>query len=92
MLRANRVPDKTIENKVNQRLARAGLGSQSKVTVTVHNGHVTLSGTLHNDMQRRALLKAARGAVGMRDVADKLQAKPRDKTGGVRPTTTYYGS
>jgi osmotically-inducible protein OsmY len=79
MLRPNLIPDKTILQKVNQRLARAGLGSQSKITVTVRNGHVTLAGTLHNDMQRRSLLNAARGAVGIRGLVDQLQTKPKEK-------------
>ena len=39
----DRVPDKTIERKVTQRLARAGLGSQSKVTVLeITGGRVRL--------------------------------------------------
>ena len=48
----DRVPDKTIERKVTQRLGRAGLGSQSRITVVVRNGQVTMSGTLQYDTQR----------------------------------------
>jgi osmotically-inducible protein OsmY len=80
MLRPNQIPDKNIVKKVNQRLGRAGLGSQSKITVTVRNGCVTLSGTLHNEMQRQTLLTATRGAGGVRSVVDQLQTKPREKS------------
>jgi osmotically-inducible protein OsmY len=75
----DRVPDKTIERKLSQRLARAGLGSQCKVTTAVRNGTVTMSGTLQYEIQRRVVLNAARGVAGVRNIVDQLQAKPRKK-------------
>src|SRR3989339_2150669 len=68
------------------------LSFQSKITVTVRNGHVTLSGTLQYDTQRRSLLNAARGAVGVRNVVDQLQTKPKEKNWGSRgsqPITAF---
>lgn len=80
----NHGPDKAIGEKVNQRLNRVGLGSsRSQITVVVHNGYVTLSGTLQYDAQRRSLVSAARGVVGVRDVVDQLQANPGEKKWGV---------
>lgn len=75
----DRVPDKTIERKVTQRLGRAGLGAQSRVTVAVRNGQVTISGTLQYDTQRRSVLNSARGVQGVRNVVDQLQAAPKKK-------------
>lgn len=75
----DRVPDKTIERKVNQRLTRAGLGSQSKVKVVVRNGQVTMSGTLQYETQRRSVLNSARGVQGVRNVVDQIQATPKKK-------------
>ena len=75
----DRVPDKAIERKVNQRLGRAGLGSQSKVTAVVRNGQVTISGTLQYDTQRRSVLNSARGVQGVRNVVDQLQTIPKKK-------------
>ena len=73
------VPDKTIVRKLNQRLARAGLGYQSKIAMTVRNGCVTVSGTLQYEMQRKSVLNSARGVAGVRGVVDQLQAAPRKK-------------
>jgi len=75
MLRKEVVPDKTIVQKINQRLARAGLGSGSRVTVTVRGGQVTLSGTLQYEIQRRPTLRAVDGVEGVRGVADQMQVK-----------------
>jgi osmotically-inducible protein OsmY len=75
----DRVPDKTIERKVTQRMARAGLGSQSKVKVVVRNGQVTMSGTLQYEVQRRNVLNSARGVAGVRNVVDQLQYTPKKK-------------
>ena len=75
----DRVPDKTVERKVTQRLGRAGLGSQSKITVAVRNGQVTMSGTLQFDAQRKSVLNSARGVAGVRNVVDQLQFAPRKK-------------
>jgi len=74
-----RVPDKAIEQKVNQRLGRAGLGSQSRIKVVVRNGQVTMSGTLQYETQRRSVLNSARGVAGVRNVVDQLQMIAKKK-------------
>ncbi len=71
-----RVPDKALLSKVNQRLARCGVGSRVHVNVTVRNGTVTLSGVLDFDYQRKPLLRAAAGVDGVRMVIDQLKVKP----------------
>jgi osmotically-inducible protein OsmY len=73
MRRADHVPDKQISQKVQQRLSRTGLGSQSKIAVQVRNGEVTLSGTLQYETQRRPVLHAAQGVAGVRRIVDRLQ-------------------
>ena len=78
MYGSDRVPDKRIIQKVTQRLSRTGTG-QCKVSVTVHNGDVTLSGEIQYDNQRRALLIAARGVEGVRAVVVQLKIKPKAK-------------
>ena len=70
--------DKAILKKVNQRLARASLGSQSRVTATICNGEVTLSGNLQYETQRRPALRAASGVDGIAGVLDQLQVQSRD--------------
>lgn len=79
MLGNTQVPDKTLLKKINQRVARAGVGSQSKVTVTIRNGHVTLTGTLQYANQRRPLVRAASSVEGVRSVSDQMQLKAPEK-------------
>lgn len=79
MLRKQVVPDKVLLKKVNQRLARAGLGAGCRLTVTVKNGQVTLSGNLQRDLQRRPVLRAASGIDGVRQVVDQLKVEAPKK-------------
>ena len=79
MLRNEHVPDKTILQQVNQRLARASLGSGSRVSVTVSNGQVTLSGGIQYETQRRPAVRAVDGVDGVRGVADQLQVQSIDR-------------
>lgn len=72
----NRIPDKTLLAKVNQRLSQCGTGSNVHVNVTIRNGTVTLSGMLEFDYQRRPILRAAQGVQGVRLVIDQLRVKP----------------
>jgi len=79
MLGNSQVPDKALLKKINQRVLRAGMSSQSKVTVTIRNGHVTLSGTLQYANQRRTLLRVASSIEGVRSVTDQMQLKTLEK-------------
>jgi osmotically-inducible protein OsmY len=79
MQRSGQVPDKRISQKVEQHISRAGLGSHTKVKVTIRNGDVTLSGTLQYETQRRPVLHAVRSVEGVRRVVDQLQVKAAPK-------------
>ncbi|MHC4177735.1 MAG: BON domain-containing protein [Planctomycetota bacterium] len=72
------VADKALLKKVNQRLDRTGLGSRSRVTVTIRSGQVTLSGNIQYEHQRRPALKAVNAVEGVRGVMDHLQVQSRD--------------
>ena len=60
MFGKNPIPDKSLLQSISQRLARTGTGGQSRVTVSVQQGAVTLSGTLTHAIQRDPILKAVR--------------------------------
>ena len=81
MLGKQGIPDKVLQKKVNQRLVRAGLGSGCSIAATVRNGQVTLSGTLQRDNQRRAVLRAASGVDGVKQVVDQLKVQIRKTYG-----------
>ena len=81
MLSRNYVSDKMILKKVNQHLARASLGSHSRVNAAIYNGQVTLSGNLQYENQRRPALKAAGSVDGVRGVLDQLKLLPRKAYG-----------
>jgi hypothetical protein len=73
MFGKNQVSDKDLLKSVNQRLARTGTASQSKVNVTVQQGTVTLTGTLQYAIQRIPIVKAVTRVVGVRRVVDQMQ-------------------
>jgi len=78
MLQKGSASDQAILKKVNQRLARTGLGSRCRVTVGVRNGQVTLSGNIQYENQRRPAVRAANGVDGVKGVSDQLQVESRD--------------
>jgi osmotically-inducible protein OsmY len=75
----NEVPDKTILLKVNQRIQQTGTGSQTKVTVNVNRGEVTVGGSLQYEMQRQNILRAAQRVPGVRRVIDKMQLQEKKR-------------
>jgi hypothetical protein len=72
------IPDKSVLQKVNQRLSRLG-GSQGKVVASVNRGDVTLSGTIQYEMQRASIVKVATSVPGVRRVIDQLKMKPKER-------------
>lgn len=78
-MQSGRVSDKALAQKIQQRLARTGMSSQTRVTVTVRNGDVTISGNLQYEMQRSHALTAVRGVAGVRGVNDQLQFKAQTR-------------
>ena len=69
--------DAALLKTVNQKLARGGGGSQSRITATVQRGTVTISGNLQYDAQRAPLTKAVASIAGVRRVVDQLVVAPR---------------
>jgi osmotically-inducible protein OsmY len=79
MQRKNAVSDRSLLQKVSQRLARTGT-SQSRITATVRNGDVTLSGTISYETQRHAIVKAAGGVPDVGRVIDQLKVQAQKKS------------
>jgi osmotically-inducible protein OsmY len=77
MFGQNKVSDKSLLQSINQRLARTGTGGQSRVTVAVQQGIVTLSGTLKHAIQRDPILKAVAQVAGVRRVTDQMRLLPK---------------
>lgn len=73
----NEVPDKALLQKVNQRVQQTGTGGQSKVTVNVRRGEVTVSGSIQYEMQRQNILRAAGRVAGVRRVVDQLRLQEK---------------
>jgi phosphoribosylformylglycinamidine (FGAM) synthase-like enzyme len=73
MFGRNQVSDKDLLKQINQRLARTGTASQSKVNVSVQQGNVTLTGTLQHAIQRSPIVKAISRVAGVRRVNDQMQ-------------------
>jgi len=75
----NEVPDKALLQKVSKCVQQTGTGSQSKVTVNVRRGEVTVSGSIQYEMQRRNILRAAGRVSGVRRVVDQLQLQEKKR-------------
>ena len=77
MFGRNDISDKTLLKSVDRQLGRTGTASQSRVTVGVQQGIVTLSGTLQHEIQRSPIVKAVSRIAGVRRVIDQLRLVPR---------------
>jgi osmotically-inducible protein OsmY len=77
MFGKNQISDKDLLKSINQRMTRTGTASQSKVTVSVQQGNVTLSGILQHAIQRDPILKAVARVTGVRRVVDQMQLLAR---------------
>lgn len=71
-----RVPDKTIQKKVDDNLMRSGA---NKIKASVRSGTVTLTGVLQYEMQRMAMVKAANSAAGVLRVVDQMTVVVRQR-------------
>jgi hypothetical protein len=72
MFGRNQISDKDLLKQINQRLARTGTASQSKVNVSVQQGNVMLTGTLQHAIQRDPIVKAVSRVAGVRRVVDQM--------------------
>ena len=73
MFGRNQVSDRDLLKAINQRLARTGTASSSKVNVAVQQGNVTLTGSLQHAIQRSPIVKAITRVTGVRRVVDQMQ-------------------
>jgi osmotically-inducible protein OsmY len=76
MFGRNEISDKTLLKSISQRLARTGT-SGTRITATVQQGTVTLSGKLLYEIQRSPIVKAVSRIAGVRRVNDQLQLAPK---------------
>jgi osmotically-inducible protein OsmY len=67
------IPDSRIINNITRRLASCGVRAPSRVAVACVGGQVTLSGSLQHEHMRHPVLRAVRGAEGVRNVIDLLK-------------------
>jgi osmotically-inducible protein OsmY len=77
MFGKNVVTDKDLLRTVNQRLSRAGAASSTRVTVTIQQGNVTLTGNLQYPYQRAPIVKSVERITGVRRVIDQLRLVER---------------
>ena len=71
MFGRNQPSDKELLKTVNQRLTRAS-SSQSRISVAVRQGIVTVTGNLQQAHQRDPIVKALARIAGVRRVVDQL--------------------
>lgn len=79
MALGKQVPDKTLLKSVTQKLAQRAGGSGNKIVATVSSGAVTLSGTLAQEFQRKAITSAVTTIGGVRRVIDLMTVVPPKK-------------
>ncbi len=79
MALGNQVPDKTLLKAVSQKLIQRSGGSGCKLSAAVNGGTVTLSGTLAQEYQRRAIVSSMNGIGGVRRVIDQMSVAPVKK-------------
>lgn len=82
MFGRNQVSDRDLLKTIQQRLARTGTSSSSKVNVTVQQGNVTLTGTLQHAIQRDPIVKAVSRVSGVRRVSDQMQHMAKKRADG----------
>ena len=80
MALGNVIPDKVLLKNVSQRLMRLGGGTTGRVTATVRNGEVTMTGTIGFEHERRNILNTATAVSGVRRVNDQLRVEAKRKT------------
>lgn len=82
--------DDRIREDVCDRLTDDGRVDASDIEVTVQNGEVTLSGTVHSREAKRATENLAESISGVREVHDNLRVSrwQEDTTGATSTTTT----
>ncbi|MEQ8791926.1 MAG: BON domain-containing protein [Pirellulaceae bacterium] len=74
MFGGDKASDKELLKTVNKRLSRGG----GRVSAAVHQGTVTLTGSIQYEAQRRPIVKDITSISGVRGVNDQLRLKPKN--------------
>ena len=75
----NQIPDHTVSNRVTHQMSNRGLRAPCDVRVQVHNGAVTLSGSVQYAYQKNSAMQAARSVEGAHTIIDQMQVIPQGK-------------
>jgi osmotically-inducible protein OsmY len=70
------VDSAVVQTEIEEALERRAEREAKRIAVSVHDGTVTLTGTVHTWAEKEAVLGAARGTHGVRIVADHLRLEP----------------
>jgi osmotically-inducible protein OsmY len=76
LVHAPLVASAVVQSEIEEALERRAERAARRITVTVHDGTVTLAGTVHSWADKHAVLGAARGTQGVRIVTDHLNVEP----------------
>lgn len=68
--------DAKITQEILAKLVRSGVRAPCRVVVNTSGGDVTLSGTVQQDQQKSAAMRAAASISGVRRVIDHMTVKP----------------
>jgi osmotically-inducible protein OsmY len=77
MFGRHEISDKSLLKTINQRLSRTGSSSGSRITASVQQGTVTVTGKLLHEIQRSPIIKTVSRIAGVRRVIDQLQLAPK---------------
>jgi osmotically-inducible protein OsmY len=76
LVHASVVDSTVVQAEIEEALERRAEREARRIAISVHEGTVTLSGTVHSWTEKEAVLGAARGTHGVRIVADHLRLEP----------------
>jgi hypothetical protein len=71
MFGRNQIADKDLIKTINQKITRTG--TSSRITASVRQGTVTLTGNIPYEAQRNPIVKAVSRIPGVRSVVDQLK-------------------
>jgi len=77
MSSSNQVPDKSLLQSVQRKLAQKCAGG--KMITTVRSGVATVSGVIKNEHERKPILRTITGVQGVRRVIDQLRVEVRKR-------------
>jgi osmotically-inducible protein OsmY len=72
-IKARAVDPAVVRRSIEEALERQAQREARRLTLDVHDGEVTLTGTVHSWAERETALGAAKGAPGVRTVKDELR-------------------